>query len=131
MLSKLFQLIKAYQSDIALTVAVVVVSIISFQGGKIYTLNHQGSTLTIKNAASEDIFESPKNNAAVFSKNPSQTQKPTGSVQFPVVASKGSDKYHFTWCPGASKISEKNKITFPSETAAIAAGLTLAGNCQK
>ncbi len=50
-----------------------------------------------------------------------------------VVASKNSKGklYHFTWCPGASMIAEKNKITFASEAAAIAAGYTLAGNCQK
>lgn len=50
-----------------------------------------------------------------------------------VVASKNSKGklYHFTWCPGVSMIAEKNKITFANEAAAITAGYTLAGNCQK
>lgn len=50
-----------------------------------------------------------------------------------VVASKSSSskKFHFTWCPGASKIKEANRVWFPTETAAIAAGYTLAGNCAR
>ena len=50
-----------------------------------------------------------------------------------VVASKNSKGklYHFSWCSGASQIAEKNKITFTNEAAAITAGYTLAGNCQK
>jgi hypothetical protein len=50
-----------------------------------------------------------------------------------VVASKSSSskKYHFTWCPGASKIKGVNKIWFDTETAAQAKGYTLAGNCTR
>lgn len=55
----------------------------------------------------------------------------TGISNQPVVASKNSRLYHFLWCSGASMIAEKNKITFINETAAIAAGYTLAGNCKK
>lgn len=49
----------------------------------------------------------------------------------PVVASKNSTSkvYHFPWCPSASKIADKNKLTFATEAAAISAGYTLAGNC--
>jgi hypothetical protein len=48
----------------------------------------------------------------------------------PVVASVNSDKYHYEWCSGAARISEKNKITFSSAQEAEAAGFTLAGNCK-
>ncbi len=47
-----------------------------------------------------------------------------------VVASKQGTKYHYTWCPGASKISPSNKISFTSEAAAIVAGYTKASNCK-
>ena len=47
-----------------------------------------------------------------------------------VVASKNSNLYHFTWCSGAKRIKESNKIWFQDEATAQKAGYTLAGNCQ-
>lgn len=47
-----------------------------------------------------------------------------------VVTSKNSDKYHYSWCASGKKIKEENKVWFENETAAQAAGYTLAGNCQ-
>ncbi len=48
-----------------------------------------------------------------------------------VVASKTSKSklYHYTWCSGAQRIKDTNKIWFNSAAAAEAAGYTLAGNC--
>lgn len=46
-----------------------------------------------------------------------------------VTSSKGT-KYHYSHCPGAKQISEKNRITFQSAAAAEAAGFTLAANCK-
>ena len=62
-LSKLTQLIKSHQSDIALVSVVIAISIISFQSGKIYALKQQsGGIIEIKQVALEEIFES-KNTA--------------------------------------------------------------------
>lgn len=47
-----------------------------------------------------------------------------------VVASKNGTKYHFPWCSGAKRISEKNLITFNSATDARASGYTPASNCK-
>jgi hypothetical protein len=47
-----------------------------------------------------------------------------------VVASKQGSKYHYPWCPGASKIIAANKITFASEAEAESAGYTKASNCK-
>jgi hypothetical protein len=47
-----------------------------------------------------------------------------------IVASKKGKRWHYTWCPGAETISEKNKRWFQSEQAAEAAGYTKASNCQ-
>lgn len=49
-----------------------------------------------------------------------------------VVASKaaGSKLYHYSWCSGAQRIKESNKLWFPTEADAISAGYSLAGNCQ-
>jgi hypothetical protein len=47
-----------------------------------------------------------------------------------VVVSKNSTKYHLPWCSGARTIKEENKIWFASESEALAAGYTKAGNCR-
>ena len=54
----------------------------------------------------------------------------SSGTQSEVVASKNSNKYHFTYCPGAKQIKEENKVTFESPLAAENAGLTLASNCK-
>jgi len=116
MLSKLFQFVKANQSDIILAVAVILISVISFNLGKASALNGQKAQIKItggENALQTTNYSLPTNPSVVASKN-----------------SKGK-LYHFTYCPGASMIAEKNKIIFPNEAAAIAAGYILAGNCQK
>ena len=56
---------------------------------------------------------------------------PEGKESGVVVASKNGSKYHDPWCPGANKISEKNKISFESEALALSAGFTRASNCPK
>jgi len=47
-----------------------------------------------------------------------------------IVASKNGTKWHFTHCPGAKQISEKNKVTFDSVVDAENAGYTRALNCK-
>lgn len=121
MLSKLFQFVKANQSDIVLAVAVILISVISFNLGKISAIGGQKAQIKITGGENTGRLEDTKGTSAPAARD--QT----------VVASKNSKGklYHFTWCPGASMIAEKNKITFTNEAAAIAAGYTLAGNCKK
>ncbi len=121
MLSKFFQLIKSRQSDIVLAVTIILISVISFNLGKASSLNGQKAQIKITEGENTRQLRGAKGTPAPVAKD--QT----------VVASKNSKGklYHFTYCPGASMIAEKNKITFPNEAAAIAAGYTLAGNCQK
>ena len=47
-----------------------------------------------------------------------------------VVASKNGTKYYLPTCSGASRISEKNKVWFPTAAAARAQGYTPAANCK-
>lgn len=47
-----------------------------------------------------------------------------------LVASKNSSKYHFPWCSGGKRISEKNKIWFNSTDEAKKAGYSPAANCK-
>ena len=122
MLAKIRELIKSYHSELVLAVAVIAITIISFNLGRMSVGN--------------SVAKLP---LTIFTPNASSFSAPTGATQDSaprderVVASKASSSklYHFTWCSGAKRITDKNKITFPNESAAIAAGYSLAGNCQK
>lgn len=105
----------------------VLISLLSFQLGKISgpadepIKIEQGSILEIQNSE-------------IKSQNLSNPETESGGevrLDFRVVVSKNSNKYHFLWCPGAKQIKEENKIYFNSEEGATAAGYVLAGNCSK
>jgi len=125
MLSKLIQFVKTRQSEIVLTIAIVAITVISFNLGKISALNKQKAQIKITNGIKTEVKGGTPATKAAAKAVPLENQV--------VVASKnsGAKIYHFTWCPGASKIAEENKITFPNEAAAIAAGYTLAKNCRR
>jgi hypothetical protein len=121
MIAKFIKLVKTHKADIVLVIAIVLISITSFNLGKMSMLKTSKPPLTVTQ---------PQNMAQISSKSPT-SPKPTPVRDQTVVASKNSKLYHFTYCPGASKIADKNKLTFPNEAAAISAGLTLASNCNK
>ena len=62
-------------------------------------------------------------------KTPAGASAPA-SVQGLLVASKNGSKYHFPWCSGGKRISEKNKIWFDSVDEAKKSGYTPAANCK-
>lgn len=113
----LIKFIKQNQADVILTIAVALISITSFNLGKISANQQKKIPITITQPESTDSLNT----------------KPSTLNAASVVASKASKSkvYHFPWCAGASNIAEKNKITFASEVAAISANYTLASNCQK
>ena len=119
MLAKIRELIKSYHSELVLAVAVIAITIISFNLGRMSVGN---SVAKLPLVISTPSFSAPT--------GATQDSAPRDER---VVASKASSSklYHFTWCSGAKRITDKNKITFPNESAAIAAGYSLAGNCQK
>lgn len=128
MLTKFLKLVKQRQANIVLAVAVVLISLLSFQAGKIYTLRlFSGTEPVLTLAPMSDLFSPTPASAGGLAKSSPNLKESS------VIASKnGSTKlFHYPWCPGATKISEKNKISFVNEAAAIAAGYTLASNCQK
>jgi hypothetical protein len=47
----------------------------------------------------------------------------------PIFGNRNSHVYHLPECPGYRSISPRNRVTFPSETAARGAGYRRAGNC--
>lgn len=131
MLAKFFKSVKTYQSDIILAITIVLISITAFNLGKISAYQQKKTPITITKPESANGLVTRDNGN---SQNPERLgvgSRKLGVTQ--VFASKVSKSkvYHFPWCPGASKIADKNKLTFATETAAISAGYTLAGNCSR
>ncbi len=55
---------------------------------------------------------------------------PTKSTSKQFVASRTGKKFYLSWCGGASRISNANKIWFSSEKEAITQGYSPATNCK-
>ena len=128
MLAKFIELVKRYQADIVLAVAIILITITSYNVGKIIAYRSIKTPLTITDP--QDIV---RREMGQGSNQAANIQSAASPRDLTVVASKKSSSklYHFTWCPGAKQIAAANKLTFVNEAAAIGTGYTLAGNCKK
>ncbi len=127
MLSKILHLIKSYQHTIFLGLSVLLISIISYNIGRINAL--EKTPLKITNGA--NIYQAAKGQGTSEQGVQTNTIKPKQTDLRVVVSKKSSTKkYHHLWCPGAKKIKEENKLWFNTAQEAQFAGYTLAGNCE-
>lgn len=132
MIAKISDFVKVHFSDIILALCIALITVISFNIGKIAGREQANSfTAVLSGPNVKTAVTSPVPGAGEQKLPTTQTSKKTGDLRVYVSKASSSKVYHFSWCPGASKIAEKNKLTFENEAAAIAAGYTLAGNCQK
>lgn len=74
------------------------------------------------------ISESQQKSILLYDTN--LNTKPILHIAGAVVASKKGKKYHYPWCSGANRMSEKNKRWFKSIQDARDAGYLPAGNCK-
>lgn len=120
-LTKLLTRVKEHQKDIFLAFCIALIALIGYNLGKINALQKTPINITDGEA---DVY------TAVGDKDTAEDPaKPKAVIDRRVVVSKNSDKYHFTWCSGAKRIKEENKLWFENEAAAQAAGYVKAGNC--
>ncbi len=137
MVSRLLKLVKQYQSELFLGICAVLISIISFNLGKI----NSGNSNPVKIQDKASVYDASsvgdaQEGIATPSFTPFPSLKPTIDPKYldpRVVASKASKShlYHFTWCPGAKQIALKNQLWFNNEQEAIQTGYKLASNCKK
>lgn len=122
-LSKILNQVKLYQKEAFLGLCIVLISVISFNLGRINALHKT----PIKITGEANVYQATAGNSII--NKPKTT--PIQPKDLRVVASKASTakKYHFTWCAGAKQIKESNKLWFENESLAQQAGYTLAGNC--
>lgn len=128
MLSKLLEFIKTKQSEIVLAVAIILISVIAFESGKISALRQFNEPLEIDYAPAAINNANP---SLKKTKTDSKTSQDDQKLDWRVVVSKNSSLYHFLWCSGAKRIKEENKITFSSEQEAQNRGYAIASNCSK
>ena len=131
MIAKLLNIIKSSQYYIFLALCIGLISLVSYNLGKIDALDKrpikigENSGWKVENSnLKADIFEASKDATSTALNSSKQ-------LDTRVVTSKNSDKYHYTWCAGAKRIKEENKVWFNSSQEAESRGYTLAGNCTK
>lgn len=127
MLTKLINFVKLHQKDIFLVFCMILISVISFNLGKINAVRKIPISITSGqiDKGQADIYSAVNNDKQTAP----GTASPNQVIDRRVVGSKNSDKYHFTWCSGAKRIKEENKVWFEDEAAAQRAGYIKAGNC--
>lgn len=133
MLAKILNLVKSGQYHIFLGVCIILVSVISYNLGRI-SIN---GTPTLKISEGANIYQAStvgegEGTSPSASSGPSAKTTPK-PLDMRVVVSKASDskKYHYTWCGSWKKIKPENQLWFNSDKEAEVAGYTLAGNCSK
>ncbi len=121
------EIIKTVKKNLFLILLIVLISILSFQLGRISNLSTGGESIKVERASLQEIFNQDSNRQTT----PNSDNRGEERIDFRVVVSKNSNRYHFLWCHGAKQIKEENKIYFNTEQEAINAGYILAGNCSK
>ncbi len=122
MLPNFKNFVKEHESDITLTIGIVLIALISFGAGR----------LTAPQANNEPIvIEGP---TASIEQSVSEVSQPTNketAERGKFVGSVNSNKYHWPDCSFAKRISEENQIWFSSEAEAQAAGYIRCGSFEK
>lgn len=117
-------------SDFALFLVVILSVVLGVGFGRLWGVYDSRNPLTI--IEPESPLLELNNQATVIQS--SQDLKPAVGEKEVIaegkyVASKNSDKYHLSTCPGAKQIKEENKRWFASKADAENAGLVPAANC--
>ena len=75
-------------------------------------------------------FKQNNNIALEYKEQTMISRNQTKDVNSQIFASMNGKTYTFSWCSGANKIKEMNKVFFKSESDAIATGRTLSKLCK-
>ena len=122
MLSHFKSFVKERESDITLTIGIILIALISFGTGR----------LTAPQTNKEPIIiEGP---TASIEQSVSEVNQPANketTEQGRFVGSVNSNKYHWPDCPFGKRVAEQNQIWFSSEAEAQSAGYTRCGSFEK
>lgn len=111
--------------DVFLGAIIILVAFGSFGLGRLSAIERAKTPVRIENAP--EI--TPETFTATTTKEKSAGFA-ASNKEVSLVGSKNGTKYHYVWCAGAQKITEKNRIYFASKEDATARGYAPASNCK-
>lgn len=114
-------LFKRNRKDIFLFTAVALISLSSFALGRLTAPRIPQTPIQFREIDARAQFFSTSTLGVGESSDTNQGAQ--------LVASKNGKYYYYPWCPGADRLSEKNKITFSSADEARAKGYAPSSNC--
>jgi len=123
MLTNFVKKVKYRQSDILLTIGIILIALISFGAGRLTADSTDKEPIIIQNpenSYSASVYQSVKEQS-------DEKQIEQGTF----VASKNSNKYHWPNCSAAKRISSENQVWFSSETEAQSTGYVRCSNFEK
>ncbi|MBU1292260.1 hypothetical protein KKH07_02155 [Patescibacteria group bacterium] len=124
MLSYFKETVKKNESDILLTITIVLVALISFGAGLFIDFSEDNQSIVIQQPTAS-IQQSLAGTCE------SSSAKATADKEGIFVGSVNSNKYHWPDCPSAKKIAEQNQIWFNSEQEAQNANYIRCSNFEK
>ncbi|NQV00654.1 MAG: hypothetical protein HQ537_00825 [Parcubacteria group bacterium] len=124
MLSNFKEFVKKNESDIILTIGIILIALISFGAGQLTAPQADIEPIVIQNPITDQTTQTASIQQTVSETNQSKEQ---GIF----VGSKNSNKYHWPNCSFAKRISEENQIWFSSEAEAQAAGYIRCSSFEK
>jgi len=125
MLSNFKDLVKRNESDILLTITIILVALVSFGSGLLIDFSKDNQSIIIQN---------PEVNQGVNQASIQQASQPIKNQsieQGRFVGSVNSNKYHWPECSFAKRIAEQNQIWFESEEEAQKAGYARCSGFEK
>jgi len=129
----------ALKEEIFVSLIIVLVGTASYGAGALSS-KEQAPAIKIRQSDSGEILDTSKlTQKAIIDKviPPANTKgvssvRPTdSSLTGSIVASKNGVAYYLPGCGGSSRILDKNKVYFSTETEAQSAGYRIAGNCKR
>lgn len=109
------------QKDVFLFAAVALISLSSFALGRLTAPRIPKTPIEFREVDARAQFFATSTPGVGESSDTNQGAQ--------LVASKNGKYYYYPWCPGADRLSEKNKIIFSSTEEARAKGFTPSQNC--
>jgi hypothetical protein len=136
MKEKIIEFWKKNEMKIVLLAGLVLVALISFQGGYLKGKAQKDSPLVIEKtascpASSEDQPSQPKTETSASNLQVNNNPTTSENKNCAFVGSKNSNKYHLPTCRWAKNIKPENLVCFASAEAALGKGYQPDKNCIK
>ncbi len=122
--------IRPLSDDLFLGLIIVLVAFGSFGLGRLSKIEDAKTLIQIENVleiTTETLTKPIKTGEGQIATPPPAMSSTSEST---LVGSKTGKKYHYTWCSGAQRIAEANRVYFSSKADAETRGYTPAANCK-